>query len=153
MLTVGLLILSTVFLLSCKRTSCSPIVIGGGYIHDTVLVDSFVDVIRCEKSSDFSNKIDSFRLTITPIPDRRPLVGIVSYRFSDASKDYILIFRPTGTTYKLGDIEYGHEKYYLRNEHVSTCSYSYRLNGKLEGAGMNEIEPPNGYSGIVLLDF
>ncbi len=120
-----------VTIFSCKKDNCRPIVITAGLVYsDSVLIDTVVNVVQCEKGSHFTNRLDSTYCNISYVyKGAGSPTGAFGYTFEDPGKDYLIVFVQSGTVFELGNISYGHEKYHLRNENIMYCSYGYSLNG------------------------
>src|SRR6185312_7646471 len=108
-----LLVLLSLWICSCGgKYNCQPRKIHEVNLYNRPKTDTVANVIRCEKGSNFAKKIDSAYCSIRDkMSDSFYLGSFINCDISDASFDYIIVLLPTGATYKIKDIQYGHETY------------------------------------------
>lgn len=123
---------------SClKKYDCEKRIISEVNLNNRPKTDSVARVIRCEKGSNFTKRIDSVDKAIgDKISGSTYFESSFGYKFSDVSCDYMIVLLPTGKTYKVTDIRYGNESVAYGGtsggeDRSVKCSYGYTLDGKV----------------------
>src|SRR4051812_32662073 len=108
---ISCIVIILCWLNSCHHY-CATVTFGSvGFLSFDSLTDSSATVIKCEKGSNYSMRLDSAFLPIVKNSNvYGPFKAGFTYDFSDAGKDYLIIVRPSGRIHHVTNINYGHEK-------------------------------------------
>lgn len=115
---------------SCHR-QCAPTYFKSvaAYIDSA---DTAAEVVRYDQGNNFLKAIDSASVKVTHCAESaKGIAGCFEYDFSDAAREYLIRYLPSGRTHMITHITYGNESDHsgCGGGHRTVCSCGYAVDG------------------------